>query len=305
MRPRGRGTSSGSAPGALHVVATPLGNLGDITRRAIEALARADLVACEDTRRTRALLTHLGLRTRTLSHHKFNEASRIRQILAALREGRNVALVTDAGTPGVSDPGARLVSAVHRAGLPVVAVPGPSAPVAALSVSGFEAAGFVFAGYPPARRAARRRFLRAVVEAERARAGADPAGEAWPLVFFEAPHRVEASLEDLRAVVGERRAVLVREMTKIHEETIQGTISDLLAAVREGRGRGEFTIVMEGGRGEAPDEEGGPIDLREAYEELLGSGLDRREALRRLARSRGMSRREIYRLLAVRDREGE
>lgn len=287
------------------MIATPLGNLGDITRRAIEALARADLVACEDTRRTRALLTHLGLRARTLSHHKFNEASRVRRILAALREGLTVALVTDAGTPGISDPGARLVDAVHRAGFPVIAVPGPSAPVAALSVSGFEAGGFVFAGYPPARRAARQRFLRAVVEAEKARAGTEPAGEPWPLVFFEAPHRVEASLEDLRAVVGDRRAVLVREMTKIHEETIRGTISELLATVREGRRRGEFTIVVEGGRGEAPAEVVGEIDLREAYEDLLGSGLDRREALRRLARSRGMSRREIYRLLAVRDREEE
>jgi 16S rRNA (cytidine1402-2'-O)-methyltransferase len=269
-----------------------------MTPRAVEALRSASLVACEDTRRTRALLTHFGLSVPTVSCHKFNEAARVREILGALGEGRTVALVTDAGTPGVSDPGARLVEAAAREGIPVEAIPGPSAPAAAMSISGFEAGGFVFAGFAPSRSAARRRFFRALAASEEARHAADPGGVAWPTILFEAPHRIAACLEDLRAEIGERRVVVIREMTKMHEEVLRGSASEVLAALAERPRRGEFTIVIEG-RSEwrIPAPPGG-LDLKSAYEELIASGVDRREALRRLAKSSGSRRRDVYRAVA-------
>ena len=288
MKPRGR----------LLVVATPLGNLADITARASEALRGCDLVACEDTRRTRVLLAHLGVTARALSYHKFNEASRLDPILGALAEGKTVALVTDAGTPGISDPGARLVSAARSAGAGVEAIPGPSAPAAAVSVSGFESPGYLFAGYPPPRGAARRRFLAGLRAAEAARASADPGAEPLPLVFFEAPHRIEACLDDLRAELGDRRAVLIREMTKLHEETLSGSLSGIAAALRDAPRRGEFTIVVEGRSEPEIREVRTPSEIREAYRGLLASGVDRREALRMLARSTGVSRRDLYKVIA-------
>jgi len=290
--------SGGARPAArLLVVATPLGNLNDMTPRAVEALRAASLVACEDTRRTRALLTHFGLSAPTVSCHKFNEASRVREIVLALLEGRTVALVTDAGTPGVSDPGARLVEAASREGIPVEAIPGPSAPAAAMSISGFEAGGFVFAGFAPARSAARRRFFRALAAMERARHEADPAGSAWPSILFEAPHRIAACLEDLEAELGERRVVVIREMTKMHEEVLRGVASEILAALASRPRRGEFTIVIEG-RSKALAAPAGIRDLKSAYDELIASGIDRRESLRRVARSSGLRRRDVYRAVS-------
>jgi 16S rRNA (cytidine1402-2'-O)-methyltransferase len=287
-----------SRGGRLLVVATPLGNLADMTSRAVEALGRADLVACEDTRRTRALLSHLGLRKRTLSCHKLNEASRVATVLECLLQGGVVALVSDAGTPALSDPGARVVAAVREAGLTVEAVPGPSAPAAAISVSGFESGGFLFAGYPPAGRVARRRFLGALREAERARASADPKAGPWPLVLFEAPHRIAACLHDLAEMIGDRRVVILRELTKMHEETLQGTVLSVLAELRGRPRKGEFTLVVQGGGREepAPRSVSGP-DLKKAYEDLIVTGLERREALKRLSIESGLSRREVYRAL--------
>jgi len=280
--------------GRLLVVATPLGNLADLTLRAAEALKSATLVVCEDTRRTRALLTHLGANPRTLSSHKFNEASRIGKILAVIAEGGDVALVSDAGTPGLSDPGARVVAAAHEAGIRVEPVPGPAAPAAALSVSGFESGGFLFAGYLPARRAARGRFLGAILASEKARAAEDPSIAPWPLVFFETPHRIEASLADLAEVLGPRRVVIVREMTKIHEQILRTTLADAASLAAARGGRGEYTLVVEGASEPAAAGGRSGEEIVEAYRALVASGLDRREAMRRLARRTGMSRREIY-----------
>ena len=295
-RGRGRRPSPGADGGRLLVVATPLGNLGDVTLRAAEALRAAALVVCEDTRRTRALLTHLGISPPTLSCHKFNEASRIARILSVLAGGGVVALVSDAGTPAISDPGARLVAAAHEAGHRVEPLPGPSAPAAALSISGFEAGGFLFAGYPPARRFARRRFLRALLAAERARSHEDPGIPPWPIVLFETPHRIEACLEDLAELAGARRVLIAREMTKLHEEVRRGTLGERAALLRPGGGRGEYTLVVEGaaaGAARAPAS-GGPLDIAAAYRGMIASGMDRREAMRQLARETGRRRREIY-----------
>src|SRR5262245_25228489 len=194
-------------PGTLFVVATPLGNLGDVTPRAIEALKRAALVACEDTRRTRVLLAHFGLSPpRVVSYHKFNERQRTEAILTVLESGQDVALVSDGGTPGISDPGALLVESALRRGLPVSPVPGPSALAAAISASGFASGSFVFVGFLAPRKSARLRELRELEHEKR------------PMVFFEAPHRGLEMAVDLLAVFGERELTLVREVTKLHEE---------------------------------------------------------------------------------------
>ena len=292
--------------GRLYVIATPIGNLSDMTPRAVEALRSCDLVACEDTRRTRALLTHFGVSVPTLSHHKFNEAARLPEILAHIEAGRSVGLVTDAGTPGVSDPGARLVAAAHEARIEVEAIPGASAPAVAMSIAGFEAGGFVFAGYPPSRRMARRRFLEALRASEQARAGADPSAGPWPIVLFEAPHRIEACLADLAAAFGERTVVAIREMTKVHEEMIRGSVSQVLADLRARPRKGEFTLVVEGSVTVAKGaDRGQPGDMRAAYEKMIASGTELHEALKRLARETGLSRNEIYRVLSGRAGEPE
>jgi len=294
-----------SSPGRLLVVATPLGNLSDMTPRAVEALRSAALVACEDTRRTRGLLSRFGVSVPTVSCHRFNEASRVARILETLRQGHNVALVTDAGTPGVSDPGARLVEAAGREGIAVEAIPGPSAPAAAISISGFEAGGFLFAGFAPSRSAARRRFLASLAAAEAARAAADPGSPPWPIVLFEAPHRIAAALVDMRECLGDRRVVVIREMTKLHEEVLRGTISDVLEALAARPRKGEFTLVLEGAAGPPAEAVSPRTDLLSGYRALVESGVDRKEALKRVARASGRSRRDVYREIAGRGDDGE
>ncbi len=286
------------------MIATPLGNLGDITARAVASLKAADLVACEDTRRTRILLSHLSISRPTRSLHRFNEAVRLQPLLAMMREGRTVALVSDAGTPGVSDPGARLVFAARAEGIHVEAIPGPSAPAAAVSVSGMESGGFVFAGYPPSRGSARRRFLAGLVAMERARTEADSGAEGWPIVLFEAPHRIADTLRDMSGVFGDRSMILFREMTKLHEEAITGKISEVATRLGTSLPRGEMTLVIAPGASEAGESPGLP-DLREAYRALIESGLGRKEALKRLAVRWKKPKREIYSSLLSGDVSGE
>lgn len=219
--------------GRLFVVSTPIGNLGDLSSRAARVLADADRIACEDTRRTRALLTHLGLSRPLVSLHEHNERKRLPELLVALGEGETVALVSDAGTPLLCDPGFRLVRAAREAGAEVLAIPGPSALLAALVVSGFPPYPFTFAGFPPPRPGKRRAFYRELGKL------------AHTLVFFESPHRLLASLEDALAVLGNRRASLSRELTKLHEETLVGPLGDLLTDLREHPAlRGEWTVVL-------------------------------------------------------------
>jgi len=222
-------------PGKLVVVATPIGNLGDLSPRAREALAAADLVACEDTRRTGALLHHLGIRKPLLSLHEHNERQRLPRLLEALAEGRIVVLASDAGTPLVSDPGFPLVRAALAQGVAVEAVPGPSALLVALVVSGLPPHPFTFAGFPPPRSGRRRAFYRRL------------AALGHTLIVFESPHRVLASLDDARHELGDRPAALARELTKLHEEVLRGRLSEIAKALHDRPAlKGEFVLVVAG-----------------------------------------------------------
>lgn len=272
------------SPGTLYLVATPIGNLEDMTSRARRILAEVDLIACEDTRHTRHLLTHYGITTRTLSFHEHNEAARTSELLQRLQRGEDIAVVSDAGTPGVSDPGYPLVREAAAAGISVVSVPGPSAVMAALTVSGLPPDRFVFLGFLPRRSGERRRALAA--------AAALP----WTLVLFEAPHRITAVLEDIEAVFGDRRVALARELTKKFEEVFRGTVSGALGHLRAHAPRGEFTIVVEG-TGETGMQKEGKADAAERMRALLDAGLPPAEAVQDVMRTAGLTRRQAYDLM--------
>jgi 16S rRNA (cytidine1402-2'-O)-methyltransferase len=263
------------------VVATPLGNLEDITLRAVRVLREVGLVACEDTRRTARLLKAHGIATPTLSYFEHNERWRGARILEALRAGRNVALVTDAGTPGLSDPGYRLVRDARAEGIPVLPVPGPSAAVAALSVSGLPTDRFLFVGFLPARAGARRRALTAL------RGGRET------LVLYESPVRVLASLQDMAGILGDREAFLCREATKVHEEYVRGRLSALKELLGDRpRVRGEIVLVVAGAEATPPPSE---EPLSALFARLTAEGRTRREAVKEAARLLGLPAREVYR----------
>jgi len=268
--------------GTLYVVATPLGNLEDVTLRALRVLREVALVACEDTRRTRRLLEAHGIGTPTTSYFEHNERSKGTQILATLRAGKDVALVSDAGTPTVSDPGEPLVRDARGAGIAVVPVPGPSAVTAALSVCGLPSERFLFIGFLPAKPGARRRALEAL------------AGERPTLVFFESPVRVVAALDDMLELLGDREAFLCREATKSHEEYVRAplsTLRDRLAA--RDAVKGEIVLIVAGGSEAAPASED-PVAL---YRQLAAEGRTRREAVKEAARRLGRPAREVYALV--------
>jgi 16S rRNA (cytidine1402-2'-O)-methyltransferase len=269
--------------GTLFVVATPIGNLEDVTLRALRVLKEVDVVACEDTRHTRALLTHFAIATPTVSYHDHNARTRAPELVARLEAGESVALVSDAGTPTISDPGYRLISAAGERGIPVVPVPGASAAVAALSASGLASDTFLFAGFPPSKSEARRERL------------AELAGERATLVFYEAPHRVADTLGDMAEIFGDRRCVVARELTKLHEEFLRGSLSEVAAALAPERRRGEFVILVSGApeRAAAVDS---PVAARVA--ELEAAGLARMDAIKQVARERGLPKRDVYRALA-------
>jgi 16S rRNA (cytidine1402-2'-O)-methyltransferase len=274
-------------PGTLYLVGTPIGNLGDLSERARETLARVDLVACEDTRRTGRLLRAIGVSARLVSFFEGNEARRTSELLAALREGRDVALVSDAGMPALSDPGERLVGAAIEAGVEVRVVPGPSAAVAALVVSGLPTDRFVFEGFLPRKASERRARLQAL------------AAEPRTLVLFESPRRVRALLRELVEVLGDRRVALSRELTKLHEEVLRGRASEVLAALGDRDPRGEVVLVVEGAPAPRP-----PIDeMLAEVRALVAGGMRRRDAAAAVARRRGASANELYRAL-LRDRSG-
>jgi 16S rRNA (cytidine1402-2'-O)-methyltransferase len=269
----------------LFVVATPLGNLGDLSSRAAELLRRVPVVAAEDTRRVRGLLAHLGASPRVLSYHAHSPARRAGLILEILAEGRDVALVTDAGTPGVSDPGEDLVTQARAAGFGVVPIPGPSAVTAALSVSGFPAGRYLFLGFAPRRGRDRESWLRQAASAP------------WTVVLFEAPGRVAALLRDLaQAAGGGRRVVVTRELTKLHEEIRAGTLGELAEQLEAVEPRGEFTIVLAGAGSEAVEAPARPDPAARASE-LLEQGLSRKDAAHQLARELGLPRNAAYRVV--------
>ena len=278
--------------GTLYIVATPIGNLEDITQRALRLLGEVDLVACEDTRRTRVLLNHFGIKTKTISYHEHNERERAAEICALLASGKNVALVSDAGTPLINDPGFRVANAAIELNLPVVPVPGPTAFVSALIASGLPSDQFFFAGFLPARANARRAKLEEL--------STIPA----TLVFYEAPHRINATLKDALDVLGNRRAAIARELTKIHEEIARGSLRELAQRFGDGSlARGEMVLVISGaGTDESSANQPGETEpssqrLIERVSELEREGLDAKAALKKAARELGMKRAEAYRLL--------
>lgn len=268
-------------PGTLYVVATPLGNLEDVTLRALRVLGSVDLIACEDTRRTARLLRSHGLAGRTTSYFEHNERSKGDRILAELRQGRDVALVCDAGTPGISDPGYRLVRAAREAGIRVLPVPGPSAAVAALSVSGLPTDRFCFVGFLASRSGARRRALQQL------------AGARETLVLYESPVRVTALLNDLEQILGDRPAFLCREATKLHEEYRRGLVSEIRQAL-EARAeiKGEIVLVVSGA--EEAIAEGAAEGAEALYRRLRAEGRTRRQAVKEAARRSGLPAREVY-----------
>jgi 16S rRNA (cytidine1402-2'-O)-methyltransferase len=273
---------SETAAGTLFLVATPIGNLEDISLRALRVLREADLVAAEDTRRTSTLLHHYDIRRPTTSFHEHNEEARVPALVDRLRGGASIALVSDAGTPSVSDPGYRLVRAAIDAGIRVEAVPGPSAALAALVSSGLPTDAFVFAGFPPARAAARKTWLESI------------RGESRTTVLFEAPHRIRGTLADILAILGDRQIALGRELTKLHEEVLRGSVSAVLT--RLGNPRGEYTIVLAGqaGAGAQSSVEVEDGQLFAEFCRLTETGRSRREAIGDLAREHGLRSRSVF-----------
>jgi 16S rRNA (cytidine1402-2'-O)-methyltransferase len=273
--------------GCLYLVATPIGNLEDITVRAIRILKEADLIACEDTRQTQKLLNHYGIRKEMVSYHEHNELTRSPELVIELEQGAQIALVSDAGTPGISDPGHRLVTLCLRHHIRVVPIPGPSALVAALAASGLPTEEFLFVGFLPARAGARRKALDALK------------AESRTLIFYEAPHRVVEALADALEILGARPAVIAREVTKIHEEFLRGPLADLLESARKRAPRGEITLLI--GAGDPQMQPVGvSVSLKERVAQLEAEGgVDRKAALKQAARERGLGKREAYKQLLM------
>lgn len=284
----GRGQKNAVAAGpALYVVATPIGNLEDITLRALRVLKSVDLIACEDTRQTQKLLTHFGISRRTVSYHEHNEMTRAAELIVDLENGASIALVTDAGMPGISDPGFRLISMAIRHGIRVVPIPGASAFLASLVASGLPTDSFRFSAFLPAKSGARCDLLESIRQSPRTQ------------IFYEAPHRILQTLHDVKEVLGpERHVVVAREVTKIHEEFLRGRVADVLAELKQrGEVKGEITLLI--GKAEehelqAPQRR----NVRERFEQLMAEQeLDDKAALKLVAKELGMSKSEAYREL--------
>ena len=266
-------------PGLLYLVATPIGNLEDITYRAVRVLGEADLIACEDTRQTRKLLEHYHIQKPTISYHDHNEAERSEDLAERLRGGAVIALVSDAGMPLVADPGYRLVRAAIESGVPVQAIPGASATLTALAASGLPTDSFHFGGFLPHKPGQRAKVLEQLAE------------EQATLIFYEAPHRILEALEAIENALGPRPVVVARELTKIHEEYLRGTAAEIraLLAAREAV-KGEITLLI--GKTMTPTADDTPVP--EAVEELIRAGAARMDAIKQVARRRGLPKREVY-----------
>jgi 16S rRNA (cytidine1402-2'-O)-methyltransferase len=275
------------APG-LYLVGTPIGNLEDITLRAVMVLKEADVIACEDTRQTQKLLNHYGIATRTTSYHEHNEMTRAPELVLELEQGARIALVTDAGMPGISDPGFRLIGLAIRHHVPVVPIPGASAFLAALVASGLPTDAFRFSGFLPAKQGQRRALLESVRDSPRTQ------------VFYEAPHRVKEALEDIVEVLGASRHVVVaREVTKLHEEFLRGHAGDVLETLKSrGEVKGEITLII--GKAEESEGKAAPsrASVRQRLEQLMNDeNLNEKAALKKIAKEMGVSKSEAYREL--------
>ena len=268
------------ASGTLYIVATPIGNLEDITFRAIRILKEVDLIAAEDTRHTRHLLDRYQIGTQLTSYHDHNKEEKAPILVARMLEGKNVALVSDAGTPGISDPGYFLINLAIDQAILVVPIPGATAAIAALSVSGMPTDSFVFEGFLPSKHTARIKRLQSLITEERT------------IIFYEAPHKIIKTLEDMKEILGDRQAVITRELTKIHEETIRGTLSGILKRLTSGTIKGEFTIIIHGASSEPSKRD---IDTAEYLRNLIfHRGLTKKDAISIAAEELGLPKKDVY-----------
>ncbi|HEX9859767.1 MAG TPA: 16S rRNA (cytidine(1402)-2'-O)-methyltransferase [Nitrospirota bacterium] len=267
--------------GTLYIVATPIGNLEDITFRAVRILKEARLIAAEDTRHTQKLLSHFGIHSQLTSYHDHSKEEKTELLVERLKEGQDVALVSDAGTPGISDPGYYLINRAIEEGLEVTPIPGPTAALAALSVSGLPTDSFVFEGFLPSRKGQRARKL------------AELADEKRTMIFYEAPHRIEVCLKDMLEALGDRRAVLARELTKIHEEFLRGKIGGIIEKIAGRNVKGEITLIVEGARDAAPEET--VLSLSDHVANLVREeGMTKKDAIGAVAKLRGVPKRDVY-----------
>ncbi|MBO5573465.1 MAG: 16S rRNA (cytidine(1402)-2'-O)-methyltransferase [Clostridium sp.] len=285
--------------GKLYLCATPIGNLEDITFRVLKTLENADLIAAEDTRHTLGLLNHFDIKTPMTSYHEYNKVDKARVLVDKMREGTNIALVTDAGTPGISDPGEELVRQCYEAGIEVTSVPGPAACITALTMSGLSTRRFCFEAFLPTEKADRAERMRILEELGR---------ETRTIVLYEAPHHLKKTLEDLYTALGDRRISFCRELTKLHETVMQTTLGEARKYYAEIEPRGEFVLVIEGKPVEDVLREKAArwesMSIPEHMEYYLAQGSDRKEAMKQVAKDRGIPKREVYAaLLGDEDRE--
>ena len=274
--------------GKLYLVATPIGNLNDMTFRAIETLKSVSVIACEDTRHTRKLLTHFGISNKLVSYHEHNEAERADDLIKLLTDGKSVAVVSDAGTPGISDPSFRIVERAIESGVDVVPIPGASAFVNAVAASGLPTDSVFFGGFLPSKKGERRKRLLEVADI--------PA----TIIFYESPRRVVAALLDAADVLGDRAAVVAREITKLHEEFSRGTLSELHSKFSSATVKGEIVLLIDRVRDDRP-KSSGSVTLIERLEQLQAEGIDRKAALKKVAKEFGMSKSEAYRIVQNND----
>jgi 16S rRNA (cytidine1402-2'-O)-methyltransferase len=267
-------------PGTLFIVATPIGNLEDITLRAIRVLKEADLIAAEDTRHTQKLLNKYDIHNPLTSYHDHNKEEKAPVLIAKMLEGKNVALVSDAGTPGISDPGYFLINLAVDQKVPVVPIPGATAAIAALSISGLPTDSFVFEGFLPGRHAGRLKRLQELKQEKRT------------LVLYEAPHRIHQTIDDMMTVLGDRKAVVTRELTKVHEEAVRGTLSEIRDHLAKGTTKGEFTIIVHGAEKHPAQ---ATIDPAEYLRNLiLHQGLSKKDAVAVAAKDLGLPKKDVY-----------
>ena len=269
--------------GKLYLVATPIGNLGDITLRALETLKNVDLILAEDTRKTIKLLNHFSISKPMISFYRHNEGTKTNQVIQMLKEGKNLALVSDAGTPAISDPGEDLVKEAIREEIEIIPIPGAVAFIQGLIVSGFDTSRFVFEGFLPMNKGNRRDHLKALEKEERT------------MLFYEAPHKLKRTLKDLAEYFGkERRVVISREITKIHEEHLRMTLQEAIDYFEENEVKGEFVVLLEG----APHEEKVVTDsVEDLMQQYLAEGMDEKDAMKKIAKEKGMTKSEVYKMV--------
>jgi len=277
--------------GKIYLVATPIGNLSDISMRAIETLKNADIIACEDTRNTIRLLNHFEIKGHLTSYHEYNKIDKAYELCEKVKEGKNIAFVSDAGMPAISDPGYELVEIAYKEGLEVTVVPGASAVVSALAISGISSRRFAFEGFLPADKNDKKEILTELSQ------------ESRTLILYEAPHRLLKTLKELFEYMGNRNIAIVREITKLHEEVLRGKLADIIADYESEKIaiRGEYVLVIEGKslleKREERQKSFEEISIREHYEKYIAEGMDKKEAMKAVAKDRGIQKRDVYKEL--------